>query len=318
MTEGNADIPKGPVVILGLPRSYSTLTCAMIGCHPAMYGMLEMQFLKLDTMSQWWRLFGGSQHEGDGLRRVVAEVFFGGQTWECVERAKRWLWERRGWSTMEVYREISRRCEPAALVFKSLITGIHGTTIRRKLKTRLDLFPQARWIHLVRHPLAYGRSHIEYVRTLARTRHRPRLARPAPMLDRSSKPAVVDPQLLWYRVHSDISKVLLEIPAERRLLLRGEDLLTTTRCALTTIANWLGIAADEASIDAMTHPERSPFAHFGPRNARLGGDPKFFRNPQLRVEVAVRDSLAGALPWRPDGRGFSANVIRLAREFGYE
>lgn len=308
----------GPVIILGLPRSYSTLACAMIGQHPRMYGLLEMQFLKLDTMRQWWRRFGGSQHEGDGLRRAVAEIFFGDQSWESVERARRWLWERRDWKTIDVYNELSRKREPLTLVFKSLITGVHESTIRDKLKSRLARFPRAKWIHLVRHPLACGRSYLQHLKYMARAQHRPALIRSAPLLDRSTQPPTVDPQLLWYRVHSSISGVFRDSPSDRYLRLRGEDLLTDTSCTLERIASWLGISTDRDAIEAMRHPELSPFACFGPVNAKLGGDPKFFRHPQLRTDVSIRESLETPLPWRRDHQGFRSNVIELARQFGYE
>lgn len=86
---------------------------------------------------------------------------------------------------------------------------------------------------------------------------------------------------------------------------------------LREIALWMGLRADEDAIEEMKRPERSPFARLGPRNALLGGDPKFFKEPALRQGQGKPQSLKGKLAWREDGAGFSAEVKELARQLGY-
>jgi hypothetical protein len=77
--------------------------------------------------------------------------------------------------------------------------------------------------------------------------------------------------------------------------------------------------ADRDAVTAMRHPERSPFAGFGPLTARFGHDPGFLRDPRLRTASGSRSAtLSGPLPWASDGRGFSPEVVDLAREFGYQ
>ena len=99
---------------------------------------------------------------------------------------------------------------------------------------------------------------------------------------------------------------------------RGEALLTDPDKHLPVIAEWLGLRTDREAVEAMKHPERSPFAGFGPINAGGGGDGGFFRNPVLRP---FRDdpsiTLEGPVPWRKDGKGFTPEVVQLASEFGY-
>jgi hypothetical protein len=79
----------------------------------------------------------------------------------------------------------------------------------------------------------------------------------------------------------------------------------------------LGLRTDATAIDCMKHPERSPYAFLGPPGARYGNDSFFLQNATLRPSRAVAHSLSGPLMWRNDGQGFSPEVKRLAREFGY-
>ena len=50
---------------------------------------------------------------------------------------------------------------------------------------------------------------------------------------------------------------------------RGEDLLGEPDTYLRKIAEWLGLRTDEEAIEAMKHPEQSPYACIGPENALL-------------------------------------------------
>jgi hypothetical protein len=87
---------------------------------------------------------------------------------------------------------------------------------------------------------------------------------------------------------------------------------------LRAISTWLGLRCDEAAIDAMKHPEESPFSCLGPPNARYGADVGFLQNPALRPFAGPPESLEGLLPWRADDRGFAPNIKALAQEFGYQ
>ena len=62
---------------------------------------------------------------------------------------------------------------------------------------------------------------------------------------------------------------------------RAEDVLNETLPQLRAIAGWLGVRTDEDAIEAMTHPETSPFACFGTEGSGIvgGHDPKFLRDP---------------------------------------
>ena len=68
------------------------------------------------------------------------------------------------------------------------------------------------------------------------------------------------------------------------------------------------------------HPERSPYACFGPELARAGQlIPNFLRNPIFRPGTIAAANLDDPLAWRDDGgRACLRGVKRLARALGYE
>lgn len=86
---------------------------------------------------------------------------------------------------------------------------------------------------------------------------------------------------------------------------------------LAFICRWLEIRDDDDAIEEMMHPERSPFACFGPINALFGNDPNFLRGPTFRPHTPKVPSLDEPLAWREDGKGLRPEVKSLARAFGY-
>jgi len=86
---------------------------------------------------------------------------------------------------------------------------------------------------------------------------------------------------------------------------------------LTEICTWLGFRVDGEAMEAMLHPEDSPFASLGPVGAHLGNDINYLRSPKLQRAPVKPSTLEGPLPWRTDGRPFEERIRRLALELGY-
>jgi hypothetical protein len=167
-----------------------------------------------------------------------------------------------------------------------------------------------KFLHLLRHPLTQGQS-------LLRTGGLAAVARLCGM-DPERPLTMPDPQRAWLTLHANICTFLDGLASDATFRVRGEDLLADPVTHLRQIAHWLGVRGDRSAVEAMTHPERSLFAGFGPLTARFGSDPGFLRDPRPRTVAGSRSpSLAGPLPWRSDGKGFSPEVVALAREFGY-
>ena len=296
-----------PLFVLAPGRSYTSVISTMLGQHPQLYGVPELNLNAADSMAEWWRLHGlGFNWLAHGLLRAVAEIYFGCQNDRTILEARSWLRMRLGQSTAAVFRELATAVQPCGLVEKS--PGMVDSP--EEIARYATAFPEARYLHLLRHPRSTGRSMLssEWGRACAAF---------VDSYDYSTSPPVLDAQIAWYRIHMTIGTFLDTVPADRVFRLRGEDLLEQPALHLAAIAEWLGVRTDQEAISAMMHPEESPFACFGPPSAAFGQDPSFLQDPELRPYVDQDNNLDDPLAWRGDGKGFLSEVRMLAEAFGY-
>lgn len=295
----------------------------MLGQHPQMYGLPETHLFAFDTLSARAEYAAGASYPmAHGLLRAVAQLYFGAQTKDTIQRAQQWLDARPGWTPDLIFKVLGDRVFPRVLVDKS------PSNIGREVLERMRAaFPGARFIHLLRHPRAYAKSVLKFIQE--RTRHGPippshwlmRISSfPPPDADPETyaENGILNPQNGWYALHKLILGFLDSIPAAQRLRVRGEDLVQSPDKALPEIAAWMNLRTDPEAIEQMKHPEHSPYASLGPPGARYGNDVFFLQDPVLRPARAAEPlSLDGPLEWRNDGAGFCAEVKSLANEFGY-
>jgi hypothetical protein len=293
-----------PLFILAPHRSFTSIVCAMLGQHPQMYGLPEMNLFMTETMEEWWSLYRQGQALGaNGLFRAVAQMYFGEQTRETIVLAWWWIWRRLHWDTGSMFMELTAKAHPFILVEKSPNTVSRVERLQRLCR----VFPEAKFLHLLRHPRGNSESVITSLREFG--------IKPARLHVRLS--AGVDPQKRWYLIHSNICSFLAPLPQAQKMRLRGEDLLADPDRYLCEIAEWLGLRTDAEAIEQMKHPEKSPYACFGPSSAPLGNDIHFLKRPVLRTNGMKVQSLEGPLSWREDRMGFLPEVKQLARAFGY-
>jgi hypothetical protein len=312
-----------PVFLLAPPRSFTSVIGTMIGQHPQMYGIAESNLPTYERLDDWWRACKGNQvHGGAGLVRIVAEFYFGSQTQRTVRCAQGWLRRRLHLSTGTLMAALVARVSPLLLVDKSPSMTWSVESMRRAF----EMFPQARFVHLLRHPRGQAESIFKLIDEEHSNGHgirswlfalgsfpTPPGEEPEPALPEGA----LDPQWGWYALNRNILDFLAEVPSGQVYRLRGEDVLTDPDGALRPLCSWLGLRDDDEALQEMKHPERSPFACIGPPGARYGMDGFFLRSPALRPSRAEPKTLEGPLSWRPDGRGFAPAVRRLALELGY-
>ena len=298
-----------PLFLLAPPRSYTSVINAMIGQHPQLYGLPELNLFNVESLKELWVRVsddvGDDSSRRNGLLRAVAQIYAGEQTDETIEMATHWAAARQDQNTCEVYRELADKLHPFIPVDKSPSYTLAETRLVRILKA----FPQARFIHLVRHPIAQCKSVMQLndgVLTLL-----------VNAIEFGPDRATADPQIAWHDININILNFLSRVPEARQMRLKGEDLMAEPEKTLSEICTWLGIHTDDESLDAMMHPERSPYACFGPITALFGNDPKFLNSPAFRPHVPQVPSLRETVPWRADGSGLRPEVIDLAEEFGY-
>ena len=306
---------------------------AMLGQHPQMFDLPETHLFCEETMEQWSvRASQESYEMAHGLRRAVAQICFGQQTEHSVRLANAWLRRRSQHTSGMVFEELAREVYPSILIDKSPSMVYDIQSMRRAY----EFFPRARFIHLTRHPRGYCESVLKYLDLLSSPEWQPRKRKAeigrvpkwichlasfpysSPNRETSGQPgAQVDPQGGWYVLNLNVLTFLKSIPNNQWITIRGEDVLQEPQDTLKRVAEWLGLRADGGTIGRMEHPERSPFARFGPRGAWLGNDILFMERPVLQPARAQAQSLEGPLRWRRDGEGFLPEVTELSEYFGY-
>src|SRR5262249_15759932 len=151
-------------------RSFSSIVCAMLGQHPQMYGLPETNLFGAETMGQWSTQCSNASHDMDhGLWRAIAEIYFGCQTENSIALARGWLRRRLHSSTGYLLEQIAERLYPKHLIDKSPSVVYSPHSLRRLL----EMFPYARFIHLVRHPRGHGASVMKRIASVARRRKVP-------------------------------------------------------------------------------------------------------------------------------------------------
>ena len=278
----------------------------MIGQHPELYGVPELNLFMADTLEEMCeKLVGVKQIQLHGLLRTVAQLYSGEQNITSIEMARRWIFRRLAHSTVDVYWELCEKVDPLCIVDKSPIYAASRGYLNRIRR----VFPEAYYLHLLRHPRTQGESILNVAGGA--------MAVLADSIDYSTDPPTVDPQIAWYRIQKNILRFLWGIPPKRKMCMLGEELLNDPNKNLKEICLWLSIRTDQEAIEAMLHPEDSPFACLGPLGANLGNDINFLKAPELKRVEVEGSFLEGPLPWRKDGEGFRWTVLKLAQEMGY-
>jgi hypothetical protein len=299
-----------PLFLLAPPRSYTSLINAMIGQHPEAFGLPELNLFNVQQTKDLWRNvsddIGDDNNRRQGLLRAVAEIYAGEQTRDAVVMAQHWASARENMMTGDVFVELVNKIDPLIAVEKSPAYTISVD----RMKRIYEAFPDAKFIHLVRHPIPQSKSVMGLNDGI--------FALFVNAIDFQAERAILDPQIAWHDININVLNFLDIVPAENQMRIRGELIMENPREELAGICRWLGIRDDEEAVDDMMHPEASPFACFGPVNALFGNDPNFLRGSKFRPHKPRLPAMDAELPWRDDGKRLRPEVVALAREFGYE
>lgn len=293
-----------PLFILTCMRSYSSLVCGMLGQHPDLYGLPEVNLFATDTLRELVTLFRRVRPRSlNGLLRTIAQLEHGEQTEKSIDAAWEWLNRRLEWSTQEMFYHIVQRVPHQRCIDKSPMTVLRPKFLQRMQR----YFPRAQYIHLTRHP-----------RPTCLSIHR--LLTENDTKTGSHKAEETDPEQLWLQGHQNILSFERQIAPGQMIRIQGEVLLAEPERYLPQIERWLGITSSIGTLEEMKHPENSPYACIGPSNAPFGNDPNFLKKPFYVKQPIPKSQLAGTLdylaPHEPE-RGFTLEAIALAKQLGY-
>lgn len=299
-----------PLFLLAPPRSYTSLVNAMLGQHPQAYGLPEMCLFNVPKLVDLWRGSTGEIAENGsmvrhGLMRALAEIYCGEQSIATVNMARAWCIVREEWDTGKVFQEIVAKLHPLVVVEKS---PSYTMTVQR-MRDMYKAFPDARFLHLTRHPVGQCKS-LMAINDGA-------FSLKMEGFEINEHGALLEPQVAWHDINVNILDFLDEVPAEQQMRMRGEDIMAEPEKRLAEIARWCGLRDDDEAVAEMMHPERSPYACFGPINALFGNDPNFLAGATFRPHKPKVPSLFDPVPWRDDGKGLYPEVIAMAKDFGY-
>lgn len=254
--------------------------------------MAENGLLFHDSMSEWREQYADHPHFWPGALRTVAELLCGGLDARAVAQADRLLRESHGPST-EIVLSLADAAAPRLLVDKSPLELPTG----RQFDSLAARWPEARFLHLVRHPHESIRSMMEY---------------PSSRAWASGSMAALAP-LMWWSAHQGAARLRSRLPAEQSAVVRSEEVLRDPAGTLGPVLAAWDLRADESALEALAHPQRASIA----RRPDLGGaDPAFLASPQLRPRNDPPRRIT------PDGAvsspALDRQIAALAESFGYD
>ncbi len=129
----------------------------------------------------------------------------------------------------------------------------------------------------------------------------------------SDRKIIIDRFIAWYSMHQNILRLTNSLPLGQSMRIKGEDVLSEPDVYLRQISEWLGIRTDKEAIEAMQHPENSPYAYVGPELARGGNDSKFMRSPSLRHGRVREPSLVDFLA-KEEVKWFGDDFINMIHD----
>jgi hypothetical protein len=284
-----------PLFILAPPHHRAPEVWAMLGRHPELAPVPETNLLAAAIVSELDRFRTTQPQFLAGLLRAVAQYGFPGPGVAATEAAQRWLDERQSAPTAEVLRELREWCAPKAMVER--ITTL--VSIPGGLERMAKAAPDARYLHLGRHPRGACESWAEAARRSGR-----------------GPSAQVTAATLWLKPHLRVLEFLERVSMDRKMFLRVEALLDEPEVYLPQIAEWLGVSRTPEVLEALRRPGLPAPVPSGVPTARPVAVPPPGSHETLRAAAESENGLEAPLSW---GVPLGADeVLRVyATQFGY-
>jgi len=305
-------LPRCIVFVLAGPRSGSTLLQLVLNAHPGLYAGQELYLLQFATMAERRRRLDRPELRDwafEGLRKAVMELR------GCeLDEADEILAAMEGMTTSEVFGYLQAWAGDRLLVDKTPPYVWNAETLRRAE----DVFAEAQYIHIHRHPYATLRS-------MAREAVNKDFLRSAlgegpggalgdgweAQLERS---LWEESEKLWVQGNANVLSFFAALPEKRRTRLSYEELVEAPAATAARLCAFLRLPRCRQMAEPYASPEN--LATFEP--AAQGGlgaaDPKLLARADKRIDADM------ALGWlrSPVPRPLSPAAAHLAACLGYQ
>ncbi|MCS0494088.1 sulfotransferase [Ancylobacter sp. MQZ15Z-1] len=243
-----------PIFVLGAAAGgRHALIGAMLGQHPACFGMPELNLLVGDNLEEVaFRLNQPHNAQFHGLLRAAAYLLSGEQSMDAVAMARRWMIRRMSLPTWRIFEELRVKVAPRRMVDPSRAYSLKLDA----LKVIQRSYPGASVVRLV-----------------------------APAAERGGRESAGG-----QKRQGALARFFEALPDGQLAELSVEGFEQAPRTTLRKLCAALALPCDDAALDAMMQPQNSPFAGLGPAGANLGNDPAFLANPAFRSPLERRSA----------------------------
>ena len=291
-------VAKNPqaIFILAPPRSGSTLLRVIMTGHPKLFAPPELFLLSFNRFRERKAAFPGkAAYWLEGLTHAVMGMEGGAEQFADSLVLD---WENRDLTTQEVYSELQQRMGGQILVDKTPAYAYDPETLQRAEAC----FHNPIYIHLVRNPYGMIRS---YEKAKMDLLLRQFVDHEIPYTSRQMG------ELVWTLCHQNIQSFLAEVPEERKLLIRYEDLVQQPKTVVDQLCSKIGIDFDPAMLDIYRETTHRMTEGIRPGSKMLG-DANFHEHKTIDANLADR--------WRET---FQVDFLgeptqALAHQLGYE
>jgi len=289
--------PRNPraLFVLSPPRSGSTLLRVILAGSSSLFAPPELHLLPYATMGDRLRALSGehTDHLLDGAVRALMQL----NGWPA-EGARAFVarCEQQNMSTKAFYGLLQKPLQGERLLVDKTPTYVIDVDILRRIEREFD---GALYIHLQRHPCGMIRSYEES-----------KLERLMPMIREGDFGSRELAELTWLTAQTNTLEFSREVPPERWLSLRYEDLVTQPEAMIRRICSFAGIPFEAAMVNP--YEEMDQRMTDGVDNAsKMSGDLKFHLHHGINPEAATR--------WQ---RYYTEGILgtqtrELARQLGY-
>jgi thioesterase domain-containing protein len=265
----------------------------MLAGHPQLFAPPELELLSFETLAERRAAFAGRNSFWlEGAVRALMEIrHCDAATAEALVAGL----EAEGGTTQDLYRRMQQWIVPRLLVDKTPSYALDPAALARAER----VFDGARYVHLLRHPLAMIRSFEEARLDQVFFRH------PHGFTRRQLA------ELIWSVSEENILGFLAGIEPERQYPLRYEDLVERPEEELRRLCDWLEIDFHPAMAQPYENKDARMTDGIHPWS-RMLGDVKFHGHRAVDPAAAHR--------WRTEMQGhvLGRPTATLAARLGYE